>query len=149
MGKTTDEDILTLIKELSLYSIQHLLLNESRLLMRKKIWLIIVAFSLIAIWFTINPNDINNPIKLKLAAYKGRDSEAARVLLYALSILLQVTTLLVYDPLSLTLFFFREISLFFEYYIRVRRPSIYGNISHYYATVETNDCRALHLYSLL
>ncbi|KAL6406058.1 hypothetical protein AUP68_10619 [Ilyonectria robusta] len=148
-GKTTDEDVIALMKELSLYGNRHPLSNESRLSMRKKIWSMIVAFSLTAIWFTLNPNDINNPVKLKLAAHRGRDDEAARALLRALSTSLQVTTLSVHDPLSSTLFFFREISLFFEHYVRVGRPSVYGNVSHYYATVETNDRGALHLHGLL
>ncbi len=56
---------------------------------------------------------------------------------------------MVYDPLSSALFFFREISLFFEHYVRVGRPSVYRNVSHYYATVETNDRGALHLHGLL
>ena len=84
-GKTIDEDVIALMKELSLYGSRHPLSNESRLSMRKKIWSITVAFGLTAIWFTLNPNDINNPVKLKLAAYRGRDSEAARALLNALS----------------------------------------------------------------
>jgi hypothetical protein len=109
----------------------------------------IVAFGLTAIWFTINPNDINNPVKLKLAAHRDRDGEAARALLRALSTSLQATTLSVHDPLSSTLFFFREISLFFEHYVRVGRPSVYGRVSHYYAAIETNDRGALHLHGLL
>jgi hypothetical protein len=51
-------------------------------------------------------------VKLKLAAHRGRDGEAARAFLSALSTPLQVTTLSVHDPLSSTLFFFREIPLF-------------------------------------
>jgi hypothetical protein len=148
-GKATDEDVLALMKELSLYGSRHPLSNESRLSMRKKVWSMIVAFGLTAIWFTLNPNDITNPVKLKLAAHRGRDGEAARAFLCALSTALQATTLSVHDPLSSTLFFFREISLFFEHYVRVGRPSIYGNVSHYYATVETNDRGALHLHGLL
>jgi hypothetical protein len=71
-GKTTDEDVLALMKELSLYGNRHPMSNESRLSMRKKIWSMIVAFGLTAIWFTLNPNDINNPVKLKLAAHRER-----------------------------------------------------------------------------
>jgi hypothetical protein len=59
-GKTTDEDVLALMKELSLYGSRHPLSNESRLSMRKKVWSMIVAFGLAAIWFTLNPNDITN-----------------------------------------------------------------------------------------
>ncbi|KAF6528270.1 hypothetical protein HZS61_008572 [Fusarium oxysporum f. sp. conglutinans] len=135
MGKTTDRDVIALMKELSLYGSRHPLSNESRLSMRKKIWSMIVAFSLTAIWFTLNPNDINNPVKLKLAAHRGRDDEAARALLRALSTSLQVTTLSVHDPLSSTLFFFREISLF---------------LSITFASGDqTNDRGALHLHGLL
>jgi hypothetical protein len=32
------------------------------------------------------------------------------------------------DPLSSTLFFFCEISLFFEYYVRVGQPCVYRNV---------------------
>jgi hypothetical protein len=109
-GKTTDEDVLALMKKLSLYGGRHPLSNESRLSMRKKVRSMIVAFGLTAIWFTLNPNDINNPAKLKLAAHRGRNGEAARAFLSALSTALQVTTLSVHDPLISTIFFFREIS---------------------------------------
>jgi hypothetical protein len=148
-GKTTDEDVLALMKELSLYGNRHPLSNESRLSMRKKIWSMIVAFGLTAIWFTINPNDINNPVKLKLAAHRDRDGEAARAFLRELTTSLHMTTLAVHDPLSSTVFFFREISLFFEHYVRAGRPSIYGKVSHYYAAMETNDRGALHLHGML
>jgi hypothetical protein len=116
---------------------------------QKKIWSIIVALSVTAIWFTLNPNNINNPVMLKLAAYRGRNSEAARAFLHALSTSLQVTALSVHDPLSSTLFFFRKISLFFEHYVRIGRPSIFGKVSYYYAMVETNDRGVLHLHGLL
>jgi len=112
-GKTTDEDVLALMKELSLYGGRHPLSNESRMAMRKKIRSMIVAFGLTAIWFTLNPNGISNPVKLKLAAHRGRDGEAARAFLSALSTTLQERTLSVHDPLSSTLFFFRKISFFF------------------------------------
>ena len=148
-GKTTDVDVLALMKELSLYGSRHPLSNESRLSMRKKIWSMIVAFSLPAIWFTLNPNDINSPVKLKLAAHRSQDDETARAFLRGLSTALQATTLSVHDPLSSTLFFFREISLFFEHYVRAGRSSIFGNVSHYYAAIETNDRGAFHLHGLL
>src|SRR5436190_23690365 len=97
----------------------------------------------------VNPNDINNPVKLKLAVHRGLEDEAARALLSAVNTSQQVTTLSVHNPLSLTLFFFHKIRLFFEHYIRVGQPSVYGQVSHYYATIETNNRGALHLHSLL
>ncbi len=38
---------------------------------------------------------------------------------------------------------------FFKHYVRVGKPSIFGKVSNYYATVETNDRGALHLHGLL
>jgi len=67
--------------------------------MRKKIWLIIVTFGLAAIWFTVNLNNINNLVKLKLTIYRAYKAKAARVLLAALSTSLQVITLSVHNPL--------------------------------------------------
>ncbi|KAK8093143.1 PIF1-like helicase domain-containing protein [Apiospora kogelbergensis] len=148
-GRTTDPDVLAIMKELSLYGSRHPLSNESRLYMRKKILALIVASGLTAVWFTINPNDINNPVKLKLAAHRGLDDAAARALLEDLRTSLQAATLSIHDPLGSTVFFFREIQLFFEHYVRVGRPSVFGKVSDYYATVETNDRGALHLHGLL
>jgi hypothetical protein len=101
-GRTTDGDVIALMKELSLYGSHHPMSNESRLSMRKKIWSMIVVFGLTAVWFTLNPNDITNPVKLKLAAHRTHDAEAARALLHALRTSLQMTTLSVHDPLSFT-----------------------------------------------
>ncbi|KAK8859546.1 hypothetical protein PGQ11_010280 [Apiospora arundinis] len=148
-GRTADADVLALMKELSLYGSRHPLSNESRLHMRKKIFALIVATGLTAVWFTINPNDINNPLKLKLAAHRGLDDEAARALLDELKTALQAATLSIHDPLGSTVFFFREVHLFLEYYVRVGRPSVFGKVSDYYATVETNDRGVLHLHGLL
>jgi hypothetical protein len=147
-GKTTDEDVIALMRELSLYGLQHPLSNESRLSMRKKIWSMIVAFGLTALWITVNPNDITNPVKLKLAAHRGLDEEAARAVLRSMNTSRKITSLSIHDPLSSTLFFFREVSLFFEHYVRAGRLSVFGKVSHYYATVETNDRGALHLHGL-
>ena len=147
--RTTNPDIIALMKELSLYGSRHPLSNESRLSMRKKIRAMNIKFGLAAIWKTLNPNDINNPVKLRLAAHRRHNQEAAEALLHTLNTSQQVSAVSVHDPLSSTLFFFREVSLFFEHYVRAGKPSIYGNVSHYYATVETNDRGALHLHGLL
>ncbi len=148
-GKTIDEDIIVFIKELLFYGSRYLLLNENCLSIQKKIWLMIVVFNFIAIWFTLNFNDINNFVKLKLVVYRGRDGEVVKILLYILTISLQITTLSIYDSFSSVFFFFYKIFHFFEYYIRIGRQSIYKNINYYYIIIETNDCRVFHLYGLL
>ncbi|XP_044717333.1 ATP-dependent DNA helicase PIF1 [Hirsutella rhossiliensis] len=53
------------------------------------------------------------------------------------------------DPVSSAIFFHREISLFFDKYVNTGQESIFGKISHYYATVETNERGSLHLHGLL
>jgi len=87
-GKITNSNVIAIMKELSLYSSWYFLSNESCLYIRKKIWLIIIAFSLVAIWFTVNPNDINNPVKVKFAVYRNYNGEAARALFQVLNIAL-------------------------------------------------------------
>lgn len=53
------------------------------------------------------------------------------------------------DPVSAAIFFHREVSLFFDKYVRAGKESVFGKISHYYATVETNERGSLHLHGLL
>ncbi|KAJ4176230.1 hypothetical protein NW767_015514 [Fusarium falciforme] len=83
-GRTTDEGVKELIRSLSLYGYRQPMSRELRLSMRHKIQALIVRYGVPAIWFTINPNDITNPVKLRLAAYRSRDPEAAEEFLRSL-----------------------------------------------------------------
>ncbi|KAM4055420.1 PIF1 protein [Hirsutella rhossiliensis] len=113
---TSDPDVSVLLRELSIFGHAQPLSNESRLLMRRKIQALDIRAGMPAIWITINPNDINNPVKLRLAIHRLHDYESAKELLADL----------------------RE------------RPGIdLRKISHYYATVETNERGSLHLHGLL
>jgi hypothetical protein len=47
------------------------LLNERRLLSRKRIKALCVQDGLPTIWFTINPNNITNPIKIHLGIHRS------------------------------------------------------------------------------
>ncbi|XP_044716325.1 uncharacterized protein HRG_09857 [Hirsutella rhossiliensis] len=120
--------------------------NESRLLMRRKIQALDIRAGMPAIWITISPNDINNPVKMKLAIHRLHDYESAKELLadlrekydrIALAPWIQLGHLL--PPRNI---------LFFEKYVNTGRESIFGKISHYYAT-ETNERGSLHLHGLL
>ncbi|XP_044714684.1 PIF1 protein [Hirsutella rhossiliensis] len=102
-----------------------------------------------AIWFTLNPNDITNPVKLRLAAYRTRDPEAAEAFLRSLDMAFKRARLAISDPLSSAEFFHREMTLFLENYVRVGEESVFGRISHYYGAVETNERGALHVHGLL
>jgi len=51
--------------------------------------------------------------------------------------------------LSSAIFFHKEISIFFEHYMKIGEDSVFGRISQYFGAVETNEHGALHLYGLL
>ncbi|KAM4064102.1 Arrestin-lik [Hirsutella rhossiliensis] len=146
---TSDPDVSVLLRELSIFGHAQPLSNESRLLMRRKIQALDIRAGMPAIWITISPNDINNPVKMKLAIHRLHDYESAKELLADLREKYDRIALSTMDPVSSAIFFHREISLFFDKYVNTGRESIFGNISHYYATVETNERGSLHLHGLL
>ncbi|KAJ3454832.1 hypothetical protein MRS44_013432 [Fusarium solani] len=117
--------------------------------MRRKIQAVNIWTGMPAIWITVNPNDINNPVKMWLSIHRLHDYDTAKELLADLRGRYDRIALSTMDPVSAAIFFHREISLFFEKYVRAGQESIFGKISHYYATVETNDRGSLHLHGLL
>ncbi|KAJ3455199.1 hypothetical protein MRS44_013799 [Fusarium solani] len=148
-GKTTDDGVKELLRSLSLYGYRQPMSRELRLSMRHKIQALIVRHGVPAIWFTINPNDITNPVKLRLAAYRSRDPEAAEAFLRSLDMSFKRMRLSISDPMSSAIFFHREMTLFFEHYVKVGEESVFGRISQYYGAVETNERGALHVHGLL
>ncbi|KAG6978077.1 hypothetical protein FocnCong_v021441 [Fusarium oxysporum f. sp. conglutinans] len=148
-GKTADPDVNRLLRNLSLYGYRQPMSRESRLTMRRKIKSLIIRYGIPAIWFTLNPNDITNPIKLKLAAYRTRETGGAEEYLRSLDQAYKRARLAISDPLSSAIFFHREISMFFQYYVMVGKDSVFGRVSQYYGAVETNERGALHLHGLL
>lgn len=123
--------------------------REHRLSMRRKIKSLIIRYGIPAIWFTLNPNDIMNPIKLRLAAYRSREPEEAEAFLMSLDLMYKRARLAISDPISSVIFFHREISLFFKHYARTGEESVFGRINQYFGAVETNERGALHLHGLL
>jgi hypothetical protein len=148
-GKTVDPDVNRLLRNLSLYGYRQPMSRESRLTMRRKIKSLIIRYGIPAIWFTLNPNDITNPIKLKLAAYRTRETGGAEEYLRSLDQAYKRARLAISDPLSSAIFFHRKISMFFQYYVMVGKDSVFGRVSQYYGAVETNERGALHLHGLL
>ncbi|KAJ3572625.1 hypothetical protein NPX13_g4988 [Xylaria arbuscula] len=148
-GFATDPDITLLLRELFVFGHAQPLSNESRLLMRRKIQALCIRMGMPAIWFTVNPNDINNPVKMRLSVHRLHDHDKAKELLADLSGRYDRIALSTMDPVSSAIFFHREVSLFFDKYVRAGQESVFGRISHYYATVETNDRGSLHLHGLL
>jgi len=142
-------DVKWLLRELSIFGHAHPLSNESRLNMRRKIFSLCIKYGLPAIWFTINPNDLTNPVRLKLTAYRGAEGREAKELLDQMTSRFRSLHMLTRDPVSAAEFFHREITAFFEQYVRVGRKGVFGKISHYYAAVETNHRGMLHLHGLM
>ncbi|KAM4062509.1 ATP-dependent DNA helicase PIF1 [Hirsutella rhossiliensis] len=86
---------------------------------------------------------------MKLAIHRLHDYDSAMELLADLRERYDRIALSTMDPVSSAIFFHREISLFFDKYVNTGQESIFGKISHYYATVETNERGSLHLHGLL
>jgi hypothetical protein len=116
--------------------------------MRRKIKYLIIRYGFPAIWFTLNPNDITNPVKLRLAAYRSREPEEAEFL-RSLDLAYKRARLAISDPVGSAIFFHREISMFFEHYVQTGQDSVFGRISQYFGAVETNERGALHVHRLL
>jgi len=148
-GKTADEGVDRLLRSLSLYGYRQPMSKELRLSMRRKIKSLIIRYGIPAIWFTVNPNDITNPVKLKLAAYRTHDPEEAEAFLTSLDRAYKRVRLAISDPLSSAMFFHRELSMFFKHYVKVGEDSVFGRVSQYFGAVETNERGALHLHGLL
>ncbi|PVH90422.1 hypothetical protein DM02DRAFT_547821, partial [Periconia macrospinosa] len=125
-GKTTDKEVNQLLRNLSLYGYRQPMSRESRLTMRRKIKSLIIRYGIPAIWFTLNPNDITNPVKLRLAAYRFRDPSEAEAFLTSLDQVHKRARLAIPDPLSSAVFFHREISLFFKHYVKTGEESVFG-----------------------
>ncbi|KAL6353693.1 hypothetical protein LRP88_13006 [Fusarium phalaenopsidis] len=145
--QTADEGIKELLKSLSLYGFRQPMSREHRLSLRRKIKSLIIRYGIPAIWFTLNPNDITNPVKLRLAAHRSRDPEEAESFLRSLDMAYKRARLAISDPVSSAIFFHREISLFFEHYVKVGEESVFGRISQYFGAVETNERGALHVFN--
>lgn len=147
--KTADEVVNQLLKSLSLYGFRQPMSRESRLSMRRKIKSEIIRDGIPAIWFTLNPNDITNPVKLRLAACRTRDPDEAEAFLTILDLAYKRTRLAISDPLSSAIFFHREVSMFFEHYVKTGEDSVFGRISRYFGAIETNERGSLHVHGLL
>ncbi|KAM4063272.1 PIF1-like helicase [Hirsutella rhossiliensis] len=148
-GKTSDDGVKELLRSLSVFGYRQPMSRESRLNMRKKILSLIVRHGVPAIWFTLNPNDITNPVKLRLAAHRARDPDEAEAFLRDLGTAYKRTRLAISDPMSSAVFFHREMTLFFEHYVNVGEESVFGHVGAYYGAVETNERGALHIHGLL
>ncbi len=86
----------------------------------------------------MNPNDITNLMKFKLIVYCFRDPNEAEAFLLSLNQIYKRVRLAISDLFNLTLFFHKEISIFFKYYLKTEEKSIFGYINQYFGIIETN-----------
>ncbi|KAH7304576.1 hypothetical protein B0I35DRAFT_454672 [Stachybotrys elegans] len=71
------------------------------------------------------------------------------LIIQSLNIAYKQARLAISDPVSLAIFFHREISLFFKHYVRVGEDSMFGWVSQYFSAIKTNKREVLYIYSLL
>ncbi|XP_044717892.1 PIF1-like helicase domain-containing protein [Hirsutella rhossiliensis] len=93
--------------------------------------------------------ELEATVKLRLAAHRGRDPDVAEAFLRDLGTAYKRTQLAISDPMSSAVFFHREMTLFFEHYVRTGEESVFGHVGAYYGAVETNERGALHVHGLL
>lgn len=77
-------------------------------------------------------------MKLRLVVYCTSEPDAAEAFLKSLGMLYKWLRLAISDPISSAIFFYWEMMLFFEYYIKVGEESVFGRIIDYFGAVETN-----------
>ena len=80
-----------------------------------------------------------------LATGRHKDRAQAQELLKNLKNGLELTSFSINDPMSSAIFFFREINLFFKYFVQTGEDSVYGRVSYYYGAVKTNERDFFHL----
>lgn len=102
---TTDPDISFLLRELSIFGHAQPLSNETRLLMRRKIQAVNIWTGMPAIWITVNPNDINNPVKMWLSIHRLHEHDTAKELLADLRGRYDRIAFSTMDPVSAAIFF--------------------------------------------
>lgn len=146
---TTDADVYRLLKEVSIYGSQHPFSDEMKTQYRYKIESLNLKHGPFAIWFTINPNDIDHPVKLNLVASRNVGAERAKATLEDLCQRARLVHIGFNDPVSAAYHFMRQIECFFKFYVRTGQCSIFGRISQYFGITEANDRMALHLHGFL
>lgn len=115
---TTNPKGAYLLRELSAFGYGQHMSNEERLYERRKIQSLSLQNGGNNIWFTINPNDLTNEINMKLTPFQGLSGREAEQLFQKLRQHINSVQHTVRDPVSSAIFFHREISLFFEKYVR-------------------------------
>lgn len=148
-GTTKDKEIKQLLGQLTSFGFLSAFSTEARLLMRRRIKAGIIRHGLPAIWFTINLNDLTNPIRIHLSIARSTMPENIQSVLRQLESQRERLKLAVEDPVSVAIFFYHEISVFCRHFVRIGEPSAIGQASFYFGAVETNERHMLHLHGMI
>jgi hypothetical protein len=147
--RTTDQEVTAVLRELSVYSENHPFSSKARRKSRGHIKSLYVAAGLPAIWLTVNPNDLDHPVRITLSKKRLINPRVLQLQNEIIASRWEHASHTSSDPLSAAQFFHQEIELFFEHYIRIGNPSIFGRVKHYISLVKTNERHSLHMHGLI
>lgn len=142
--KISDKRILNLLKNTQIVSTYNPESFGRKLAARHKIQGLIARFGLASFWFTLNPQDLKDPIVLRIAGVTIRPDitpAQATKLRNAVS---------VGDPTSVAIFFHSIIETFCSELLRSgkKQMGILGDIINHAGVVEENGRLALHFHGL-
>ena len=118
---------------------------SEKLTMRSKINGLQVRLGMIAVWLTINPSDLRNPLVLTLAgielppdALPAANAAIRRAIATA-------------NPVAVAQFFHHTCKALFDGLLcsSTTEIGILGQVSNHFGVVETNGCGMLHLHALI
>lgn len=106
---------------------------------------LLVLLGMAALWLTLNPSDLRNPLVLHLAGLPFSHDSLPNATATLRKI--AVTS----NPVAIALFFHYICEAFFENLLRSNSDElgILGNVAGHYGVVETNGRGMLHLHSLI
>ena len=119
--------------------------NQQRNIMKRNIFGMIIWNGQPAIWLTLNPNDIGNPLCCKIAGVRIPINMPPKLRRYLRQII--ATN----DPVSVAKFFKIVVDSFIQNIVRIgdKKGGIFGPCDSFYATVEASGRGALHLHCLI
>ncbi|RYP81596.1 hypothetical protein DL769_001924 [Monosporascus sp. CRB-8-3] len=143
-----------LLREIAIFGRQQPLSNESKVNQRDKIKSMILRYGIPLIWFTINPNDLSSPIRIKFGErYRGskyHERQLKRLELRITHTARKILKEVNQDPVSSVRWFHTHTQAFFDEIVRANsKDGAFGPVKHYFGAVETNGRGAFHLHGIL
>ena len=149
----TCRDVFALLDCMRTMSEHSPLSQATRLYERRALKGMVQRFGPPAIWVTLNPADLKNPLILEIAGLKFPNQEMS---LNSVKRVLAVLTCR--DPVASARFFAHMISTFLKCLVKPDRDDMdhphegygaFGDIEEYFGTVEANGCGALHFHGMM